>query len=277
MDAHRIFRAESRTHAALQSPEQMLIVAFDEVGRGCLAGPVVAGCTLWSIGTPCRSLRTILSSTDDSKRLSLEQRERLFFAAAKCFPVRMQTPLFENGCESGEATIEPLARGVRATLRYENFAAIRTKRNFVCRGGGVGLADCQEIDTFNIWKAVQRAMARAFHCALVAADLCPVTFDAESAGAVVIVDGSLAIEVPPVLQSAPQVTAIGGDGLFVSLGLASVLAKVARDRHMVLLAKEHPGFGFEKHKGYATAEHRAALAQLSPSLAHRKSFLRNFS
>ena len=58
----------------------------------------------------------------------------------------------------------------------------------------------------------------------------------------------------------------------LSIAAASVMAKVTRDRLMVALAKEYPGYGFERHKGYGTPEHLDALRRLGPCPAHRKSF-----
>lgn len=65
---------------------------------------------------------------------------------------------------------------------------------------------------------------------------------------------------------------IGGDGLVLSIAAASILAKVTRDRLMVQLAQECPGYGFENHMGYAVPEHREALKRLGPSVHHRRSF-----
>lgn len=70
-----------------------------------------------------------------------------------------------------------------------------------------------------------------------------------------------------------QETIIGGDGLVPAIMLASIVAKVTRDRLMVKLALEHPQYGFEKHKGYGTASHIQAIKDYGPSPIHRMSFL----
>ena len=70
-----------------------------------------------------------------------------------------------------------------------------------------------------------------------------------------------------------QETIIGGDGLVPAIMLASIVAKVTRDRLMVKLALEHPQYGFEKHKGYGTASHIQAIKEYGPSPIHRMSFL----
>jgi ribonuclease HII len=72
--------------------------------------------------------------------------------------------------------------------------------------------------------------------------------------------------------AAPQTALVHGDANDGSIAAASVLAKVRRDAIMAELADRHPGYGFERHMGYATAEHLAALRRLGPSPVHRPSF-----
>ena len=72
----------------------------------------------------------------------------------------------------------------------------------------------------------------------------------------------------------PCRTVITGDATCASIAAASVLAKVTRDRYMLALADRYPGYGFEKHKGYGTKLHYAALRELGPCAEHRAKFLR---
>jgi ribonuclease HII len=65
---------------------------------------------------------------------------------------------------------------------------------------------------------------------------------------------------------------IRGDSIVASIAAASIVAKVTRDRLMTRLALAHPGYGFERHMGYAVPEHVAALARLGPTIHHRRSF-----
>jgi len=65
---------------------------------------------------------------------------------------------------------------------------------------------------------------------------------------------------------------IGGDGLISSIAAASIVAKVTRDRLMARVGAAHPGYGFERHRGYGVPEHRAALDSLGPCVHHRRSF-----
>lgn len=72
--------------------------------------------------------------------------------------------------------------------------------------------------------------------------------------------------------AAPSLPVIGGDASAACVAAASVLAKVTRDRVMAGLAPRYPGYGFEVHKGYATAAHQRALDRLGPSEVHRRSY-----
>ena len=71
----------------------------------------------------------------------------------------------------------------------------------------------------------------------------------------------------------PSLPVVGGDAAAACIAAASVLAKVSRDRLMVAMENDHPGYGFADHKGYSTRAHTAALARLGPSAQHRYSFI----
>jgi len=111
-----------------------------------------------------------------------------------------------------------------------------------------------EIDRLNILRATWKAM----RLALAKLDPAP---DAA------LVDG-LPVEGLPVLHRA----LVKGDSLSFSIAAASVVAKVERDRYMRECARRYPAYGFERHKGYGTAEHRAALVLNGPCPLHRRSF-----
>lgn len=118
----------------------------------------------------------------------------------------------------------------------------------------IAWASVQEIDRLNILHASLLAMQRAV------AGLDP-------APGLVLVDGDRA----PAFAS-PARAIIGGDALVPAISAASILAKVARDRAMLELHERYPQYGFDRHKGYPTAEHLAALAQHGPCPEHRQSF-----
>lgn len=71
----------------------------------------------------------------------------------------------------------------------------------------------------------------------------------------------------------PSLPVVGGDAAAACIAAASVLAKVSRDRLMVAMDDDHPGYGFAEHKGYSTPAHGAALAELGPCAEHRQSFI----
>lgn len=88
----------------------------------------------------------------------------------------------------------------------------------------------------------------------------------------VLLDGGL--KAPA--QYLHQTTIIKGDEKELAIALASIVAKVLRDRKMTQLAKKYPGYGFEVHKGYGTKNHYTALRDKGVSMIHRRSFLANF-
>jgi ribonuclease HII len=118
----------------------------------------------------------------------------------------------------------------------------------------VAEVDCQMIDQINILQATHRAMNVAL------AKLQPPPQH-------VLVDG-LRVK----SMSFPQTAIVSGDALSYSIGAASILAKVSRDRLMVQLDQVYPGYGFANHKGYGTEEHYAAIKTLGPCPIHRQSF-----
>ena len=85
---------------------------------------------------------------------------------------------------------------------------------------------------------------------------------------VALVDGN---RVPPGLVCRAE-TIVGGDAHSYSIAAASIFAKVARDRHMDVLAAEFPGYGWERNRGYGSAQHLKALELLGPTPHHRMSF-----
>jgi ribonuclease HII len=121
-------------------------------------------------------------------------------------------------------------------------------------GIGIGCAEVGEIDTINIYHAGLLAMRRAVE----ALPMRPQH---------VLVD---ARAIPGV--DVPQNCFNKGDGLDFSIAAASIVAKVHRDRLMDEIAQRHPGYGFERHKGYCTPEHQDAIRRLGPCTIHRTSF-----
>ncbi|MBI4863148.1 MAG: ribonuclease HII [Candidatus Riflebacteria bacterium] len=179
----------------------VLVGGVDEVGRGPLAGPVVAACVVLPP-------QPRIVGLDDSKALTPAERD-------------------------------DLDRRIRA----------------VALGIGVGMVDATEIDRINILNATLQAMTAA------------VSRCAPNAPGHLLLDAvrlrDLAIGQEPI---------VGGDRKCACIAAASIVAKVARDRLMVELDRQFPGYGFAAHKGYGTPFHLSQLARLGPSAIHRRSF-----
>lgn len=121
---------------------------------------------------------------------------------------------------------------------------------------GIAFASVEEIEELNILNATYLAMNRAIEQLSVAP-------------ALALIDGNRNAGI-----RFPSRTVVGGDGKCADIAAASILAKVTRDRFMLEMAEKYPAYHFEKHKGYGTALHYAALREYGPSPIHRMSFLR---
>jgi ribonuclease HII len=118
----------------------------------------------------------------------------------------------------------------------------------------LGRAEVEEIDQLNIFHATLLAMRRAVAGLSIAAQA-------------VLVDGNKVTDF-----GCPAQAVVKGDRRIPAISAASIIAKVARDEEMRLLHEQHPDYGFDRHKGYPTAEHLAALQRLGPLPEHRRSF-----
>jgi ribonuclease HII len=176
------------------------VAGVDEVGRGCLAGPVVAAAVVLH---PDKHIRGIC----DSKLVPEADREKLH------------------------------AKIVRYSVAW-----------------AVASADPTEIDRINIHQASLRAMQRAI------LSLAPLPD-------VVLVDAFRVPDIPMAQRGVPH-----GDRRCSAIAAASIVAKVTRDRLMKELHTQDPRYGFDRHKGYATADHLEAVARFGYSDAHRRSF-----
>lgn len=176
------------------------IAGCDEVGRGPLAGPVVAAAVILNPNHRIEGL-------NDSKKLSEKKREQL-----------------------AEEIIEH-------ALAYH-----------------ISYISPEEIDKINIYEASRQAMLDA----LKHLQLQP--------------DYVLSDAMPLPTLTVPYQSIIKGDANSATIAAASILAKVSRDHYMVEMAHTYPGYGFEKHKGYPTKQHLAALQELGVSPIHRKTY-----
>lgn len=176
------------------------VAGVDEVGRGCLAGPVVAAAVVLH---PDRHIPGVC----DSKLVPAAERERLF------------------------------DRIVGHAVAW-----------------AVAAADPSEIDQVNIHQASLRAMQRAVLALAPLPDI-------------VLVDAFRVPGLPMAQRGVPH-----GDRRCSAIAAASIVAKVTRDRQMLALHDRDPRYGFNRHKGYATADHLDAVARFGYSEVHRRSF-----
>ena len=214
-EAERLRKAEEKLKAEKERIEGLkvyereyehrgYVCGIDEVGRGPLAGPVVAGAVI--LPKDCDILYI-----NDSKKLTEKKREQLYDVIAQ-----------------------------KAVA------------------WAVGYASPERIDEINILQATYEAMREAISNLSVRPDI-------------LLND---AVTIPGV--DIKQVPIIKGDAKSISIGAASIMAKVTRDRLMVDYDKVFEGYGFASNKGYGSAAHIEALKKLGPCPIHRRSFIGNF-
>ncbi|MDE3083853.1 MAG: ribonuclease HII [Verrucomicrobiota bacterium] len=215
------------------------LIGVDEAGRGALAGPVVAGAVLITKEfLESRWATTKASRVNDSKLLTAVEREELWVE-------------FEKLVGQG--------------LIHANF----------------GVAGVEEIEQFNIVGATKLAMRRALECIhppeAFAVQEEPDLFSSlaerkafcPTVSCRILIDGLFLKRFPY-----PHTGIIDGDARSLCVAMASIIAKVTRDRLMNELDGKFPGYGFAQHKGYGTDEHRDAVLRLGRCPHHRELFLR---
>jgi ribonuclease HII len=215
------------------------LIGVDEAGRGALAGPVSAGAVL--VTREFLDSNWVIANArriNDSKQLTPAEREGLWFE-------------FE-------------------TLMAEH----KVHAHF-------GMADVAEIEQLNILGATKLAMRRALEGIFPPAaferrrepDLFSTADEVAAyqpqASARILIDGLKLKNFPY-----PHDGVVHGDGRSLCIAMASIIAKVSRDREMVRLDEEFPGYGFAAHKGYGTDEHREAILRIGRCPQHRPTFLR---
>ena len=181
-----------------------LVAGIDEVGRGPLAGPVVAAAVI--LPKECK-----IEGVNDSKKLSAKKREELY-----------------------DIILEK-------AVSY-----------------GIGIVSNERIDEINILQATYEAMREALSQLKPKADY-------------ILAD---AVTIPMV--STPQRGIVKGDAKSMSIGAASIVAKVYRDRMMEAYDEVYPGYGFASNKGYGAAEHLEGIRKQGITPIHRKTFVKNF-
>jgi ribonuclease HII len=171
--------------------------------------------------------------------------------APACGPVVAAAVIMRRDCKRIPGVRD--SKTLSAAQRERLAAVIRRRAVAV----GVGAASVAEIDRLNIYHATHLAMRRAI-ARLGACDH-------------ILLDGLRIRGFEK--EVGPYTAIVDGDARCYSIACASVVAKVVRDRLMTRLAVRHPGYGWERNAGYATAEHRAAMTELGLTPFHRRSFI----
>lgn len=176
------------------------IAGVDEVGRGCLAGPVVAASVI--LPKDCT-----IKGINDSKKVPSKKRDELYDLILK------------------------------EAVAY-----------------GIGVVSSEEIDQINILQASLKAMKIAVESLALKPQY-------------LLIDGNQPVDI-----AIPQRMIIKGDARSISVGAASIIAKVTRDRMMAEIEKEYPAFSFSIHKGYGTSLHLSEIKRNGPTKIHRMTF-----
>lgn len=218
-----------------------IVVGIDEVGRGPLAGPVVACAAV--LKSP-----DALLTLNDSKKLSRPKREAMFDAvkdACACYAIASASVEEIDEINILEADFLAMRRALQA-LGFPGLNETAPEIPIEVKGS---LKDAANV----ILNEAQRneGSSNGFPNILVA------------------VDGNLKIDKMP---QDIQMPIVKGDGRIASISAASILAKVFRDRYMDKLEELYPGYGFDKHAGYGTKAHLDAIRRQGFTPAHRKSF-----
>ena len=224
--------------------ENVIVVGIDEVGRGPLAGPVVACAAV--LKAP-----DIMPELNDSKKLTRPKREAMFDTvkeACACYAI-------------ASASVEEIDE---MNILEADFLAMRRALTALGMKGLEAPAPEMPVE-------VKGCFLEAFDCfGLPRPDGLAMTSSKNASSSVLIaVDGNLKIHGVP---DEMQIPIIKGDGLVASISAASILAKVFRDRYMDKLGETYPGYGFEKNAGYGTKIHLDGIRKQGFCPAHRKSF-----
>ena len=225
--------------AAAGEGKSVIVVGIDEVGRGPLAGPVVACAAV--LKAP-----DIMPELNDSKKLSRKKREAMFDAvkdACACYAIASASEKEIDEMNILEADFLAMRRALQA-LGMQGLDAPAPEIPVEVKGSFA------EVDPIGRPADSLQGDKRVPHI-------------------FIAVDGNLKIRGVPAEMQMPVVK---GDGHIASISAASILAKVFRDRYMDKLAEKYPAYGFEKNAGYPSPVHLSAIRKFGFTPVHRRSF-----
>jgi ribonuclease HII len=221
--------------AAADAGKNVIVVGIDEVGRGPLAGPVVACAAV--LKAP-----DIMPELNDSKKLTRPKREAMFDAvkdACACYAIASASVAEIDEMNILEADFLAMRRALQA-LGLPGLHETAPEIPVEVKGNFASLDPLSSPNG-----------------------------SAQEGSLLIAVDGNLKIHGIP---AEIQMPIVKGDGRIASISAASILAKVFRDRYMDKLEEKYPGYGFDKHAGYGTKAHLDAIRRLGQTPEHRKSF-----
>lgn len=240
-----------------------LIIGTDEVGRGCIAGPVVAA----AVVIPESIIEFSKKADWSAPRSKPTPKEIRAFLSSM--------PIHDDAGDCNEALFERpwwswLNDSKKLNPEFRELLARYVRRYCV---HSLGFASPEDIDDLNILRASMLAMRRAVKGVL----------EQQSERAIhFLVDGHLdpfsvrygsdCLEWKKTLSKFTVETLVQGDSRSMSIAAASIVAKVYRDAWMARLDKEYPGYGFADHKGYLAPQHLRSVKEKGPCRIHRFSF-----
>ena len=230
-----------------------IVVGIDEVGRGPLAGPVVACAAV--LKSP-----DALLTLNDSKKLSRPKREAMFEQvkdACACYAIASASVEEIDEMNILEADFLAMRRALQA-LGFPGLNETAPEIPIEVKGSLNEALHPNDASGSVILNAKREGSSDG------SSNASPL-----SSNILIAVDGNLKIRGVPAEKQMPIVK---GDGRIASISAASILAKVFRDRYMDKLEELYPGYGFDKHAGYGTKAHLDAIRRLGYTPAHRKSF-----
>lgn len=237
---------------SLSAPSLADAAGIDEVGRGCLAGPVVA-CALL-LPADCE-----IAGLTDSKKLTARRREELsplLQAEALAFGLGVVEAARIDEINILQATFEAMAKALLAMGRQ------------LCQGKSPD-SRSEHPSAATFLAALPRRLAVDGNKTIPADVLTRILVPALTEDATEAEQVRLMLSLHPPFS---QTAIVGGDARVPAISAASVVAKVYRDHLMDELERRYPGYGFATHKGYGTREHKEALRRLGPCPEHRRTF-----
>jgi len=269
--------SKARSLRFLDTSKGGSFVSIDEVGRGCLAGPVVVCATAWQSLEDVASTAPWIEYLKDSKKLSQKKREELYGSMLTHLGKAWHCEDLPSLRKTTDSMLEvSLTTAFQTPAKVQKFTHSDVRRLigekppsegiqiFSMTCAAIGSATPQEIDLYGLSHSLNIAAQRALD-----------RLELHKSPDFLFFDGNRPLKLSSSWSQLTQCLVTQGDDCLKSISASSVLAKVVRDHWMDKLSSSFPEFGFSDNRGYGTEAHRKALAQVGPTRVHRHSFLKN--